>query len=97
MTFQKFARYSAVLIRYSYSLNAVIVYSSLLSVTNRAFVQSQQVVVLASADLLEHIPAAERALDIVGKCHLDGMGTVGVKPVFRGSRSRQFDLLTVSG
>jgi len=38
-------------------------------------------VILASADLLHHIAAAARALDVVGKRHLDAVGAVGMETI----------------
>lgn len=37
--------------------------------------------IFASAHLLQHIAATARAFDIIGKRHLDSMGTVGMKTI----------------
>lgn len=55
--------------------------SSLVFVADRALVQAQIVVVQAAAHLLQQMAAALRALDVVGKRHIDAVGINGVEPV----------------
>lgn len=59
----------------------VCVLNTSISVTHRAFVQPQRVKIFASTYLFEVIALAARALDVVGECHFNVMGLLGMKTV----------------